>query len=523
MGATPPMNKSCLTCPSMLDATEATNFFGGGTSGPMCARFGTPLGSSTTTPVTTKMIADKVGAGCDSHGKPKPIGAPEYLKTQTMVPHISALTRPEQDDDEENRSAVYSCRDCVFYIQPGLMAQKFGWSAGGCGKTGRLLLQNRLATEAKACDVKVLGSHVVADTDNMHLLPLYNEAFTYDPSPLGRWKKNRENGNSFEPSTYAGDAKVSAEEAKSGIRAWREVIDPSGSGHTVMLPIFDADFFSDDERSKIPQTGDDEHPEDYIDGDNYVYSVGVEWMCLDETPALWGQPGVGKTELARHLAWMMQLPFDRFSITKSTEIEDLAGKMLFINGETRFQEGRLPLRWRKPGVLLIDEPNAGPDDVWQFIRPLTDNSKQLVLDMAGAQKVIRNDYCFLLMAMNPAWDFKNTGVQELADADTNRLAHVYMELPDRATEEVILRTRCEKDGWTPDNNTMTKVLDIADEIRALVADGSLPTTWGIRPNIKVIRHLRWFSPAVAYRRAVADFLEPDIAKMILSVVEAKGL
>lgn len=513
--------KSCLDCPSRLDSEEASRLFGKSIGAPMCARYGKVLGEVGLLPLAEKMIAEHHAEGCDGYGKKRPIDGPEFLQTNVAAPMVAAVSEETASEDEAN--AVTSCHNCMFFMPDHVVSKEYGWAAGLCTRTGRLLLANRLRREAENCSVKKYGewSEEKMPLEDVVLIPIYEKAREFDPSPLGEWKKARKDGEIPDPADYESDLPVSDEERTMGIRAWRRIEDPHGTGNYVHLPVFDLEQLEPDELAKVPRTGDDEHPEDYIDADNYVYSVAVQWMELDETPALWGEAGVGKTELLRHMAWLMCAPFDRMNFSKSTEIDDIAGFMRFEDGETRFHPGRLVRRWERRGVILLDEPNAGPDDVWQFIRPLTDNSKQLVLDMDRGQTIPRHDFAFLAMAMNPAWDFRNTGIAELADADTNRLAHVFMDLPPRNVEREILLTRCAADGWTPDKDVIEGVLDVAEQIRALSRDGSIPVTWGVRPNIKVIRQMKWFDKVTAYRRAVTDFLDPNVGKMIIDFVEAK--
>jgi len=259
----------------------------------------------------------------------------------------------------------------------------------------------------------------------------------------------------------------------------------------------------------------------YVDHFGGMYGLGVAWMELDETPVFWGVPGVGKTELLRHAAWIMQLPFHRISITKSSEIDDIAGKMEYSPEKgTWFRYGRLPRAWTKPGVICIDEPNTGPEEIWQFIRPLTDNSKQLVLDMYDGRPLDRHQDAYMGMAMNPAWDARNIGALEIADADSNRLFHVYIEMPPERLEKEILKARVELDGWELSDRQLKMLMDIAKDIRSLCDDGQLPMTWAVRQQIKVARALRWFNPIVAYRRAAGDFLEPEAQQVLLDQVRA---
>jgi MoxR-like ATPase len=111
--------------------------------------------------------------------------------------------------------------------------------------------------------------------------------------------------------------------------------------------------------AQIPHTGDDEHPEDYRDHGLYVYKTAVLWTELDETPALWGQAGTGKTEFFRHMAWLMQLPFIRFSINGSTEVDELEGQDAYTEGVgTHFEYGRFAKAWQSPCVIVVDESTS---------------------------------------------------------------------------------------------------------------------------------------------------------------------
>jgi MoxR-like ATPase len=508
-------SRSCRTCPSYLAKSEVSGMFGKSIGAPMCARLGKVLGGPDILPVAEEKLQSTIAENCSAYGQPRPVSPQGYLQTEVTLPHPVAVAAGPSSEDE--RQYVNSCNNCKFHIPENEVMEKHGWAAGLCAATGRIIIPGRQSREAKDCEYRTYGAWQ-DDVDKMHVIPMYAEAKAYDPSPLGRWKLAREKGLVIDPREYPSDADVSDQDRASGIRAWRRVEDPNGTGNSTFLPIFEPSFFDPFEQAKIPQTGDPEHPEDYIDSKDYVYSVAIEWQELDATPALWGPPGVGKTELGRHLAWLMQVPFDRISFTREMEVEDVIGKMVLLGGETVYQKGRVPLRWEKPGICLLDEPNTAPDAVWQRLRPMMDNSKQLVLDEAAAEVVDRHPHSFLLLAMNPAWDTRNVGVAELADADVDRAAHIFMDLPPENVEREILKSAVARDGWELDAAMLDRVMKTSSEVRALVADGSLPVSWGVRPNLKVVRHLKWFDPITAYRRAVADVLEPVTQELILGLV-----
>jgi MoxR-like ATPase len=458
-------------------------------------------------------IAVDIASSCDSHGKPRP-SRPVAAELKVALPAQTALFGAAD-------LRVSTCGQCVNLIRTSEVYDHLAWGAGLCAAQGKLILDNRQTTEARGCDDRshrTLGTtdspSVLPVVEDMHLFPMYELGFgAADPLKAfeGRATEN--------PSDYPTDKPLTEADKKSGIKAWRKVLEPDGS-RFVYLPVYDEMFFSPEERKKIPRTGDKEHPELYIDHGAAVYTVSVAWVELDETPALWGAAGLGKTELLRHMAWMMCLPFERISITAASELDDLAGKMHFENNETVWKNGRIPDAWAKPCVICLDEPNVGPPDVWQFLRPLTDNSKQLVLDQNEGESITRHDDCYLGLAMNPAWDVRNVGTAVIGDADSRRLFHIQMHLPPPSIERQIIKDRVKLDGWDIPKATLNMVMKIAEDLRKLSENGTLPISWGIGHQIKVARALRWFDPSTAYRVGAADALEPEASQALLTTVAA---
>lgn len=312
-----------------------------------------------------------------------------------------------------------------------------------------------------------------------------------------------------EPKLPVGDLPLGATE-------WEEFPNDDGS-KVIRLPKFDPEFFDEFERAKIPVDGCEGSPELYTDHANLAYRVAVAWK-LNETPAIHGPAGVGKTALFQYLAWRLGLPFERVSITASSSVDDLAGYMELHGQETVFELGRIPKAWAKPCVMVIDEPNAGPPEVWQFIRPMTDSAKQLVLDSNHGQVVERHAHSFLGMAMNPAWDHRNTGISSLADADGSRLLHIYIGYPAAKAERAIITAHCNDAGVKIGKAELDALMDVAAKLRQLSGDGTLQVSWGIRQQVKVARLLPYVDFAEAFRLAAADSLEPQQQRLIIDEV-----
>jgi len=502
-------NLSCEGCPSFLRTEDVLSKFKKGYGAPMCARYGKVLGKPGLTGLQEGRLLLAIGSKCPSNGDPKP----PLPQTETPVVALPVVER--QKDVRDDGMATSSCASCKNWISETQVQEELGWITGMCSAYGKLVPGHLLSKEAKVCPSSEFGA-IRPDASDVVLLPEYDDAFSLSTDPVKEYFRK----NFVDPTEYETDSPVSAEDTSNGVRAWRKLEDAE-TGNSVNLPIYRRDFFAEEAQGKIPNTGDEEHPETYIDHNKAVYKIAVLWTELDETPALWGEAGTGKTELYRHLAWLMQMPFERISITASTELDDLAGKMKFTPGEgTYYEYGRLPKAWKTPCVICLDEPNTGQPDVWQFIRPLTDNSKQLVLDQNKGERIERNTDCYLGMAMNPAWDPKNVGAETIGDADASRLIHISMELPPPILEREIISKRCELDGWKIDDKRIDTIMNIASEIRGLCEEGTIPMTWGIRPQIKVARSSRWFDLVTAYRLSAADYLEPEARDALLDVVRA---
>lgn len=862
------MSLSCGTCPSLGGSEDSVRFFGKNFGVPLCVRFGKILGKPGINPSAQRKLMEVTAASCDSHGKER-LSTPLRAEFVVAFPDADALTPVS----EEVKTRCTTCQSCSNMVRDTTVATELGWPSALCAAKGKLVPPTRFAHEARGCEYRRHGTPR-SSVLGVQLLPEFDEAFRTSVDPIQAFIRGTSR-DSIDPTEYPTDRPVEEADEAVGIRAWQKIPDPAGYGEDIFLPIYDIEKLPESLRAIVPRSGDDEHPELYIDHQSLTYQLGVMWMHLDETPALWGEAGTGKghpvttkvatpdgwrhvgdlktgdlvigqngqptlvtgvfprgtlpvnrvtmndgssvlvdddhlwsvqtrkqeqdwrtsyprnnwqtvstrrlkkrglwtkhvkpatkfripqvmpvqygmkqlpiepytlgvliangsltsneaifstndenvvarvredlhgdrlkahgqrwggavgertptptrrwvfhdgtrggvwgkldslrlanklaadkfipqmyllsdeldrrallaglmdcdgsvsadgrrtayytmskhlaknvrelvmslggtasisqderdglyvvaiamsecpfstpekvckwnltdhripsrrivsieeygeaevvcisvaspdqlyvtedyivthnTEAFRYMAWRMALPFNRFSITGSSELDDLAGKMMFTPGRGTFPHyGHIPLAWQQPGVMCVDEPNTGPPDVWQFFRPLTDNSKQLILDMLEGERLDRHPDCYLGMAMNPSWDPRNMGTAELADADANRLMHVRVVLPPPEVERRIIQQRVHLDGWEMPASMLDTVMSIASNIRQLVENHTLPSmSWAIRQQIKVGRALRWFPPTLAYRRAIADSMEPERMEAILDQVRAQ--
>lgn len=529
--AGPAKPRSCADCPSFLTRDEATEHLGSDPGASICAQFGYVMDRAGMTGPHKRKIQRVKARNCDKYGHNKPsLPDPARLGFSVVLPYPTAMLHQASDLDQLQ---VKSCIGCSWFTPVNQVQPKFGWSGGVCAAKGKLIGAGRVQYEANGCGNRREKDSVsdYVRISQLRLVPELDDAFAPTNDPLKIFEQMR--AVFVEPNQYETDAPVSEMDRLSGIIAWRAIEDYK-TGKVVMMPIYTDAIHSDkcdpsctahrtpEQVALIPRTNDPEHPELYLDYSNLLYKTIVLWRELDETPALWGVAGTGKTEAYRWLAWLMQTVFRRFSITASSEVDDLVGKMMYEEGRgTYFQEGRLVKAWREPGIIVIDEPNTGPPDVWQLLRPLTDNSKQLVLDQFDGQRIIRHDEAYLGFAMNPNWDPRNQGTTPLADADMSRLMHVKVELPPRDVEKEIIRNRCLEDNFKITNDQLEFILGVAEDLRSLSLEGAFEGTWGTRNSVKSARLLNWMDPEDALAMAVADALEPQQVEAIMSVARLR--
>lgn len=499
--------KNCSRCPSFLRPTAQNSLFGGTLNSPQCVRFGHVLGNPLLGNGANKQIQVERANACEHFGDAYDPMA-EGFGGNTVVFESTKFSETETAYEE-----VRSCRNCMFFAQPSVVASETGWSTASCLKKKILIPSSEVRTIAADCTVSHSGSSI-ANGAGWALA---------EPKLLKQFDANFAAASVMlffdDPLDFESCKPLTDEDKAHGILGWKELI---VDGFKIAYPVFDPTSFTDAQRAKIPRPGDPEHPENYVDYMGAVYKVMATWLGMGETPSLVGPAGVGKSELGRFLAYLMQIPFERISITESTELDDLAGKWLVSKERgTYFQHGRLPLAWEQRCIVLIDEPNTGQPAVWQFLRPLTDNSKQLVLDAASGEKVIQHKYAFLIMAMNPAWDPRNTGIDVVSDADGSRLMHIRMDLPDREMEKKIIQSHVSADGWQISQQQLNMLLGVAAGIRALSERQEISITWGLRTQIKIARALRFHPTKIAYRLAT-DHLHPDEQGKIMAIVATKA-
>ncbi len=505
-------SKSCATCPSYLvgEGTIRTRFskYPGV---PMCGRFGHILGRPGDDDNTEILL--HFASGCSDHNLAL-TSHPVSITPRVVKPDENVLAKGATG---ESLGTCNACSNLV--LQAGVMTD-LGYPLSICKAKGTLVI--RPMQEAKGCGWASPGKPS-SDASDLILSDHLQRGFKVKDSV--KLKDLMGDNLTFkEPSTYESDLKVMPEDALAGIRAWRKYIDPE-TGNDYYMPIFSREFFTEEEQSRIPTTGVEfgrtGYPEAYIDHAGIHYDFLKINYTLSMAMCLIGDAGTGKSQYGVHLGWLMQVPVERFEIRPDMDVEDFLGHPRVGPEGDYWSTGRFGQRITRPGILILDELNAAPDPVKFFFRAYLDQGK-INLDYGTEEPPIQNDYSVTLATQNPAWDARNIGTLQDANADFQRMTYVWVPDPPDPVTKHILRERCATDGYEVPDAILDKIVKISDDIKALSKEGTFPGTWGLRQDLKVARLTAHYGLVNAYRRAALDALEPDVAMIVIEAIESYG-
>ena len=182
--------------------------------------------------------------------------------------------------------------------------------------------------------------------------------------------------------------------------------------------------------------------EPYQDHDGLLYRTALAYH-LDIPVAFHGHTGVGKTELVRYLACLLQAPLYRLNLHGLSTTDDIIGKLLPAGaGEVRFQDGLVTTAVRHGGVLLLEELNATGQEVWFSLHGLLDQSRALVLVEKDNEVVRQHPNCRIFSTFNPP-EFLTLypGTKELSTAYLRRWASIRIGFLEREAERALLLRR----------------------------------------------------------------------------------
>lgn len=424
--------------------------------------------------------------------------------------------------------ALSSCAGCTNYVPANVVERELGFPFAVCAAKGSMVLDPR--QEADGCFLAESGPKR-STADGLQLLPMYEgRMLTVKVSAPKVELRPSSIMTSVDPREWPTDAEVTADDLADGIKAWRRVDDPRGHKESIYMPIFDGQRICGfDPRT----TYGEEKPWLYNDHQGLLYTFAAASLAgldkdgrtLDYALGLEGHAGTGKTAFFAYVAYLMDLPFTRISITRETEVADLIGEgKLTVDTATGqtvtgFKWGRFILAYERPGVIVIDEPNLGTEAIWGYLRPAFDSAKQVVVEQAN-KIITKHPACFVGTASNPEYDPLYVGVNPVSAADRDRMLVQYVSYPSEQEERKIIRAYCDSQGYAIPDDSLDAIMAISNELREMSENRTISFPWGIRPQLKVASLSRLFDLDRCYGLALGDALDQMARDQFLSVVRS---
>lgn len=225
----------------------------------------------------------------------------------------------------------------------------------------------------------------------------------------------------------------------------------------------------------------------------YLWSPGlardcIEWLSDPMPDPLWisGPTGCGKTESLKQLFARLHIPTVIVSAKKSTEPDDILGRVQLVDGNTVFTPGPLLLAYAKGYAIVFDEIDAYNPEVMMACHRLLEKAAVTLDD-----GTIVNPAPRVLMAAtaNTRGDgqggdlYAATSVFNLATL--NRFEKWQMDYPSPPVEEAILQKALPQ----LDPQAIAAMVKVAGDIRTAWTQGHCPGPISLRDLMRWGRKL----------------------------------
>jgi MoxR-like ATPase len=216
----------------------------------------------------------------------------------------------------------------------------------------------------------------------------------------------------------------------------------------------------------------------YVDHDNLFQEVAYAYLH-DMPMALWGHSGVGKSEMIKAFAALIEAPIYRVNFHGMTTADDIIGKLL-PSGEGRidFQDGGVTECVRSGGILLMEEFNAASQEVHFCLHGLFDGFGSLVLVEKDNEIVHKNPQCRIFATMNPSeFVYLYPGTKDLSQAFAGRwpiFRHVDF-LPEGLEQQIV-----QEHAPKVNKNDIIQMIKVARLARKLLVENKLNFVFSTR-------------------------------------------
>jgi thioredoxin-related protein len=189
----------------------------------------------------------------------------------------------------------------------------------------------------------------------------------------------------------------------------------------------------------------------------------IEELYEQRRPTLLiGETGCGKTHLARHLAFIKKVPYERVNFDGSMTPDKLIGHWTpNPQGGFQWQDGLLTKFVRAGGVIVIDEINSGNADLLFFMHGLLDDEKKIILTEKDGEVIHAHPDFWFCATMNP--DYEGTKPLNLALQD--RFVIIEIDYDEKVEKQLV---------------SNEKLINLAGRLRKLYREGEITTPTSTR-------------------------------------------
>lgn len=245
----------------------------------------------------------------------------------------------------------------------------------------------------------------------------------------------------------------------------------------------------DVDHPKVPSIEQETYHERPGETDRTDVAVVTRALEIGMNVILKGQPGVGKSFLARYICARTNRPLYRITLSETTYREDLLGSLHLVSSDdgetvTEWVDGPLTRAARTGGILLMDELNAADANTVAALNAVMEGreTRSLTIPQTGEQLVPHEEFR-VIGTSNPSFQ----GTYELNDAFEDRFRHVKLDyLPEAVEVDLVF----ERTGLDRDHEpAVEELVSFATRLREAYADGELGTPITPREVIRIARFM----------------------------------
>lgn len=148
-----------------------------------------------------------------------------------------------------------------------------------------------------------------------------------------------------------------------------------------------------------------------------------------------GEAGLGKTTIASKALKNLGREAQVVNLNSQTDISDLLGKYVLINGNTKWVDGSITRALKEKKDLILQELNAAEPEILIHLHSLWDDCRELHLYMKEGNEKIRARNTITIVTLNEGY----AGTSFLNRALLDRFAQIEVPFPSEDDWKEILR------------------------------------------------------------------------------------